>query len=72
MADRARLPGRVIAGLAAGAIITIVWQLKPQLNALIYGLVPDFAAGLVATLIVSWFTQQLEDVTAMSDSMNGR
>jgi sodium/proline symporter len=61
----------VIAGLATGTIITIVWELTPRLNALMYELVPAFAGGLLVTVIVSWMTRPPDDVEAMFASMKG-
>ena len=55
--------GAVMAGLAMGTIITIVWELTPMISA--------FAGGLVATVIGSWMTRPPEDVDSMFTSMKG-
>ena len=47
----------VIAGFVSGAIVTIVWYLVPVLNDMMYELIPGFAAGLAATIVVSLFTR---------------
>jgi sodium/proline symporter len=46
------------AGIVAGALTTIVWYSVPPLRALVYELVPGFAAGLLATLLVSRLTRR--------------
>ncbi|KPJ97242.1 MAG: proline permease [Gemmatimonas sp. SG8_28] len=61
----------VIAGLATGTIITIVWELTPRLSVLMYELVPAFAGGLLVTVIVSRMTRPPDDVDAMFASMKG-
>ncbi|UCG89409.1 MAG: sodium/proline symporter [Gemmatimonadota bacterium] len=61
----------VIAGLATGTIITILWELTPQLSVLMYELVPAFAGGLLVTVIVSRMTRPPENVDAMFASMKG-
>lgn len=61
----------VIAGLATGTIITIVWELTPWLSTLIYELIPAFAGGLLVTVIVSRMTAPPGDVAAMFANMKG-
>ncbi len=62
----------VIAGLLAGTTITIVWELTPALNTLIYELIPAFAGGLLVTIAVSLLTRPPEDVESLFASMQGR
>jgi sodium/proline symporter len=59
----------VIAGLITGTAVTIVWERTAALNALIYELVPAFAAGLLATVIVSYATRPPKDVHEMFETM---
>lgn len=61
----------VIAGLVTGTVVTIVWELTPALNSLLYELIPAFAAGLIATIVVSRVTQPPENVERMFDVMRG-
>lgn len=62
----------VLAGIAAGTATTIVWYLVPALKSRLYELVPAFAAGLIATVAVSWVTrppEKAEDLlAAMADN----
>jgi sodium/proline symporter len=60
----------VIAGLITGTAVTIVWELTPALNALIYELVPAFAAGLIVTVLVSLVTGPPAEVNSMFEEMN--
>ena len=46
----------VFAGLAAGTLTTVVWYLTPALKGALYELIPAFAAGLLATILVSLAT----------------
>ena len=59
----------VIAGLITGTVITIFWKITPSLTALIYELVPAFAAGLLVTVIVSYATQPPDGVDEMFEVM---
>ena len=59
----------VIAGLITGTVVTIFWKITPSLTALIYELVPAFAAGLLVTVIVSYATQPPEGVDEMFEIM---
>ncbi len=46
----------VMAGVVAGTLTTIGWYFAPALKARMYELVPGFAAGLAATIVVSLLT----------------
>jgi hypothetical protein len=46
----------VYAGLVAGTVTTFVWYFTPALKDRLYELIPAFAAGLVATMVVSLVT----------------
>jgi len=59
----------VIAGLITGTVVTIVWKITPSLTALIYELVPAFAAGLIVTVLVSYATQPPDGVEKMFEVM---
>ncbi len=59
----------VIAGMLTGALVTIVWYLVPQLNALIYELIPGFIAGGVMTVAISLFTKTPEDYEKLFEAM---
>ncbi len=61
----------VLAGLAAGSITVVVWYLTPALKGFMYELIPGFAVGLLATILVSRFTDPPRDVDEMMDAMNG-
>ncbi len=61
----------VIAGLITGTAITFIWELTPALSSRLYELIPAFAGGLLATVVVSWMTRPPEDVGRMFDSMKG-
>jgi sodium/proline symporter len=62
----------VIAGLVSGTAITIIWELTPALNPLIYELIPAFAGGMITTFIVSLVTRPPEDVDGLFASMRAR
>ncbi|KPK79892.1 MAG: proline permease [Gemmatimonas sp. SM23_52] len=62
----------VIAGLITGTAITFIWELTPALSSIIYELIPAFAGGLLATVIVSRLTRAPEEVDHMFDSMRRR
>lgn len=59
----------VFAGLITGTAVTFVWSLTPQLDALIYELVPAFFLALVATVVVSWLTRPPPDVDDLMAAM---
>ena len=59
----------VIAGLITGTVVTIVWKITPALTALIYELVPAFAAGLMVTVVVSYATKPPDGVEKMFETM---
>ena len=63
---RLNAPG-AIAGMITGAVVTIVWGMT-SLGDLIYEIVPGFAAGLVAAVVVSLCGKKPgEDVEALFD-----
>jgi SSS family solute:Na+ symporter len=51
----------IFAGLITGTVVTIVWYLIPELKALMYELIPGFFASLLATWLVSLFTEAAPD-----------
>jgi Na+/proline symporter len=59
----------VIAGLVTGTVVTIVWETNEYLSPLLYELIPAFAAGLLATVIVSLLTRAPNKVDGMFDTM---
>ncbi len=46
----------VIAGILTGTIVTILWELTPVLNDMLYELIPAFFASGLITILVSNFT----------------
>jgi SSS family solute:Na+ symporter len=62
----------VFAGLITGTVVTFVWTLTPQLDALLYELVPAFSLALAATVIVSWMTRPPPDADALMAVMDTR
>lgn len=62
----------VIAGLLTGTAVTFIWELTPALSARLYELIPAFAAGLLATVIVSRLTRAPGDVAEMFNAMGTR
>jgi sodium/proline symporter len=61
----------VIAGLITGTAITFIWELTPALSSRLYELIPAFAGGLLATVVVSLLTRPPGDVDEMFESMVG-
>jgi sodium/proline symporter len=61
----------VYAGLVAGTVTTFVWYFTPALKDRLYELIPAFAAGLVATMVVSLVTRPPTDTDAMLRVMKG-
>jgi sodium/proline symporter len=55
----------VVAGAVAGTLTTFVWYFTPALKAALYELIPAFAAGLGATVVVSLLTAPPADADAM-------
>lgn len=55
--SRTTRPG-VIAGLVTGTVVTVVWELTPRLNGIIYELIPAFAASALVTVLVSLATRE--------------
>lgn len=47
----------VFAGLIAGTLTTFIWYFTPALKGALYELIPAFAAGLIATVVVSLLTR---------------
>lgn len=47
----------IFAGLITGTVVTIVWYFIPQLKGSMYELIPGFFAALLATWLVSTFTE---------------
>ena len=45
-----------LAGMLAGAAVTFIWGLNPQLKAIIHEIIPAFAASALATFVISLFT----------------
>jgi Na+/proline symporter len=62
----------VLAGVVAGAIVTLAWGIVPALDALVYELIPGFAAGLLTTVVVSSRTAPPADAARAMDVMAGR
>lgn len=52
----------VLAGLVTGTTVTIVWYYIPVLKNNLYELIPAFALSLLATWLVSTFTQKPENI----------
>jgi sodium/proline symporter len=62
----------VFAGLIAGTVTTVVWYFTPALKGAMYELIPGFAAGLLATVVVSLATRPPAETAPMFDVMEGR
>lgn len=60
----------VLAGMVAGAGTVIAWELVPPLAEALYELIPGFAVGLVATVVVSKLTRPPEGVEEMFRDMH--
>ncbi|MFP4624704.1 MAG: sodium/proline symporter [Gemmatimonadota bacterium] len=59
----------VFAGLAAGTLTTFLWYFTPALKGALYELIPAFAAGLIATVVVSLATRPPSGTEAMFETM---
>lgn len=59
----------VIAGIVAGTATTIAWYFTPALKGLLYELIPAFAVGFLATVVVSRRTKVPEGVDTMFRTM---
>jgi sodium/proline symporter len=46
----------VLAGMISGTLVTIIWKSIPQLNTLLYELIPAFLVSLALTVLVSQIT----------------
>ncbi|UCF20765.1 MAG: sodium/proline symporter [Gemmatimonadota bacterium] len=57
----------VIAGLISGTLVTLFWEFGVDTQ--FYELIPAFAAGLLATVVVSWLTQPPGEVGQMFAAM---
>ena len=62
----------VLAGVATGAVTTVVWYLTPVLNALVYELVPAFILAGLVTVVVSLRSEPPTDVERDFRVMAGR
>jgi sodium/proline symporter len=61
----------IFAGLIAGTVTTVVWYFTPALKGALYELIPGFAAGLLATVLVSLATRPPARTGEMFDVMEG-
>ncbi len=61
-----------MAGLVVGTAVTFVWELTPPLASWLYELIPAFAAGALATVLVSRLTRRPGEVDAMFRAMRRR
>jgi sodium/proline symporter len=61
----------VMAGMLTGTVTTIVWYFTPALKGFMYELIPAFALGLLATVVVSRATRPPTGVAAMFEDMEG-
>jgi len=59
----------IFAGLITGTLVTIGWYLIPELKALMYELIPGFIASLLATWLVSLFTESAPDTKKAFEDM---
>ena len=59
----------MFAGLVTGTLTTIVWYLTPALKSRLYELIPGFALGFLATVVVSVMTRPPEGVEEMFEAM---
>jgi sodium/proline symporter len=62
----------VVAGLIAGTVTTLIWYFTPALKGIAYELIPAFAVGFVATVVVSLATRPPAGVEAMVRTMKGK
>jgi len=60
-----------LAGVAAGTLVTTVWDRVESLNDMLYELVPGFAAAFLACFAVSLLTRPPEGVDEMFAVMDG-
>ena len=61
----------VLAGVATGAVTTVVWYLTPALNDLMYELIPAFFLAGAVTVVVSRFTTPPSQVERDFQIMEG-
>lgn len=59
----------VFAGLITGTIVTVIWYYVPDLKNNLYELIPAFALSLLATWLVSLYTQKPDNVDALFRAM---
>lgn len=62
----------VLAGLATGTTVTIVWYLTPVLKGALYELVPAFTLSMLATVAVSLMTSPPADADELMAAGRGR
>lgn len=61
----------IFAGLATGALTTVVWYLTPALKSRLYELIPAFVLSLLATVVVSLLTRPPEGAEELMGAMEG-
>jgi Na+/proline symporter len=61
----------VLAGVATGALTTIIWYLTPALSALMYELIPAFVLATLVTVVVSRLTRPPPGVARDFQIMEG-
>lgn len=59
----------VFAGFITGTLVTIIWYYIPVLKDNLYELIPGFIAGLLATWLVSLFTEPAPDTERAMEDM---
>lgn len=59
----------VLAGFITGTLVTIIWYYIPVLKENLYELIPGFIAGLLATWLVSLFTEPAPDTERAMEDM---
>ncbi|MCB0922965.1 MAG: sodium/proline symporter PutP [Mycobacterium sp.] len=52
-----------MAGMLAGAVVVGIWGKTPALSSVVYEIIPGFAAGMLAAVVVSLLTQMSSDST---------
>ena len=62
----------VFAGLITGTVVTFVWSMTPQLDALLYELIPAFSLALAATVAVSWVTRPPPEAAELMMAMGSK
>lgn len=59
----------IFAGLIIGTLVTIVWYLTPTLKGMMYELIPGFFASLLATWLVSLYTEPAQGTKRAFEDM---